>query len=53
VQTKRKQLPNAAATWLNEHKDGLLPTMDELSDLPDDYSFDESEYPVVESDYEE
>lgn len=32
---KPRMLNNSAATWLNTHKDALLPTRDELSDLPD------------------
>jgi hypothetical protein len=43
---KPRQLNNSAATWLNTHKDALLPTYDALNDLPySDYS-DEEDYVV-------
>ena len=41
---KRKQLNNAAAVWLNTHKDALLPTEDELDSLPDSDAADEGDY---------
>lgn len=43
---KRKQLPNSAAVWLSQHRDALLPTTDELSDLPDSDCLDEGDYKI-------
>jgi len=43
----RKQLPNAAATWLNTHKDALMPTDAELDDLPESDEFDSEGYKLV------
>lgn len=43
---KRKQLPNSAANWVIQHKDALLPTNEELDDLPYCDTTDNDDYAI-------
>lgn len=49
---KPRQLNNAAATWLNTYKDALLPTCDELSDLPNTDWVEDGDYTIGKPDHD-